>query len=94
MLATNPYGFMQASRFINGDDILPLGSGLTMPLLMIQGDQDRITPAESNAARLVTAVSGARIVTLSGIGHLPEVEAPLLVNEMAAQHFDTHIMRN
>jgi pimeloyl-ACP methyl ester carboxylesterase len=49
-----------------------LGSGLTMPLLMIQGDQDRVTPMEANAARLTAAVPGARIVMLSGIGHLPD----------------------
>ena len=85
--ATNPSGFMQAARFINSDDILPLGSGLTMPLLMIQGDQDRVTPAESNAVRLAAAVSGARMVMLPGIGHLPEVEAPQVVNDLAAQHF-------
>jgi pimeloyl-ACP methyl ester carboxylesterase len=87
MRATNPSGFMQAARFVNSDDILPLGSGLTMPLLMIQGDQDRVTPAESNAARLAAAVYGARIVMLPGIGHLPEVEAPQVFNELAAQHF-------
>ena len=84
--ATNPSGFMQASRFVNGDDMPPLGSGLTMPLLMIQGDQDGVTPAESNAARLAAAVSGARMVMFPGIGHLPEVEAPQVFNELAAQH--------
>jgi len=83
--ATNPSAFMQASRFVNGDDMPPLGSGLTMPLLMIQGDQDRVTPAESNAARLAAAVPGADIVMLPGIGHLPEVEAPQVVNELVAQ---------
>ena len=35
-----------------------------MPLLMIQGDQDRVTPVEPNAARLAAAVSGASIVML------------------------------
>ena len=85
--ATNPSGFMQASRFVNGDDMPPLGSGLTMPLLMIQGDQDRVTPVEANAARLTAAVSGARIVMLSGIGHLPEIEAPQVFNELAERHF-------
>ena len=87
MRATNPSGFMQAARFVNSDDIPPLGSGLTMPLLMIQGDQDRVTPAESNAARLAAAVSGSSIVMLPGIGHLPEVEAPQVFNELATQHF-------
>jgi pimeloyl-ACP methyl ester carboxylesterase len=84
--ATNPSGFMQAARFVASADMPPLGSGLTMPLLMIQGDEDRVTPAESNAARLTAAVPGASIVMLPGIGHLPEVEAPQVVNELAARH--------
>jgi pimeloyl-ACP methyl ester carboxylesterase len=54
---------------------------------MIQGDQDRVTPAESNAARLAAAVLGANIVVLPGVGHLPEVEAPQVVNELVAQRF-------
>jgi pimeloyl-ACP methyl ester carboxylesterase len=78
---------MQAARFVASADMPPLGSGLTMPLLMIQGDQDRVTPTEANAARLAAALSGARIVMLPGIGHLPEVEAPQVVNKLAAQHF-------
>src|SRR5215469_11813347 len=82
--ATNPSGFMQAARFVASGDMPPLGSGLTMPLLMIQGDQDGVTPAESNAARLAAAVPGANIVVLPGIGHLPEVEAPQVVNELVA----------
>lgn len=85
--ATNPSGFMQAARFIASGEMPPLGNGLTMPLLMIQGDQDRVTPVEPNAARLAAAVSGASIVMLPGIGHLPEVEAPKVVNELAEQHF-------
>ena len=40
--ATNPIGFMKAARFVASGDMPPLGSGLTMPLLMIQGDQDRV----------------------------------------------------
>ena len=85
--AINPSGFMQAARFVASADMPPPGSGLSMPLLMIQGDQDHVTPAELNANRLATAVSGARIVTLSGIGHLPEVEAPQAVHELVALHF-------
>jgi len=84
--ATNPSGFMQAARFVASDDMPPCGSGLTMPFLMIQGNEDRVTPAEPNAARLAAAVPGARIVMLPGIGHLPEVESPKVVNELVAQH--------
>ena len=91
--ATNPSGFMQAARFAASGDMPPLGSGLTMPLLMIQGAHDRVTPAESNVARLAAAVSGARVMMLPGIGHLPEAEAPKVVNELAAQHFGAPLGR-
>jgi len=84
--ATNPGGFMQAARFVASADSPPLGAGLTMPLLMIQGEEDRINPVRTNAAVLAKAVAGARLVTLTGCGHLPEVEAPQRVNELIAAH--------
>jgi pimeloyl-ACP methyl ester carboxylesterase len=57
-----------------------------MPLLMIQGEEDRINPVGTNAAVLAKTVGGARLVTLAGCGHLPEVEAPQRVNELIAAH--------
>jgi pimeloyl-ACP methyl ester carboxylesterase len=84
--ATNPAGFMQAARFAASGDMPPLGNGLTMPLLMIQGAEDRVTPAATNAERLAKAVPGARLVTLPGCGHLPEVEMPERVNELIVAH--------
>jgi pimeloyl-ACP methyl ester carboxylesterase len=84
--ATNVAGFMQAARFATGDDKPPLGAGLTVPLLLIQGDQDRVTPAAENAEVLARAVPGATLTVLAGCGHLPEVEAPTQVNELIEQH--------
>jgi pimeloyl-ACP methyl ester carboxylesterase len=82
--ATNPAGFMQAARSLTGSDV-PLGAGLTMPLLMIQGSDDRVTPEPANAARLAAAVPHARLVTLDGCGHLPEVEMPERVNALVRE---------
>jgi pimeloyl-ACP methyl ester carboxylesterase len=84
--ATNPAGFMQAARFVASAESPPLGAGLTMPLLMIQGEEDRVNPVGANAVVLAKAVAGARLVTLTGCGHLPEVEAPQRVNELIAAH--------
>ncbi len=80
--ATNPRDFMQAARFIASGGMPPLGAGLTMPLLMIQGDEDRVTPAAANAQIIAKAVAQARLVGLAGCGHLPEVEEPGRVNEL------------
>jgi pimeloyl-ACP methyl ester carboxylesterase len=80
--ATNPRGFMQAARFGADAGAPPLGAGLTMPLLLIQGADDRVTPAAVNAARLAEAVPQARLVMLDGCGHLPEIEEHARVNEL------------
>lgn len=84
--ATNPAGYMQAARFAASGDMTPLAAGLRMPLLLIQGEEDRVTPTKTNAAVLAEMVPGARLIVLSGVGHLPEAEAPAQVNELILQH--------
>jgi pimeloyl-ACP methyl ester carboxylesterase len=81
--ATNPRGFLRAARSLamNRDAPEP-GAGMTMPVLMIQGDADRITPIESNARRLADVLPHARLEVLAGIGHLPEAEDPRVVNDL------------
>jgi len=54
--ATNPAGFMQAARFIAEAAMPPLAAGLTMPLLMVQGEEDRVTPAAPSAELLAAAL--------------------------------------
>jgi pimeloyl-ACP methyl ester carboxylesterase len=70
--ATNPAGFMQAARFIAEAEMPPLAAGLTMPVLMIQGDEDRVARAATNAELLAAALPHARLVMLAGCGHLPQ----------------------
>jgi pimeloyl-ACP methyl ester carboxylesterase len=81
--ATNPKGFMRAARFLASNTFTPdFADQLTMPLLLIQGDADRVTPLESNAAVLAKAVPHARLEVLAGCGHLPEAERPDVVNDL------------
>jgi pimeloyl-ACP methyl ester carboxylesterase len=84
--ATNPKGFMQVARSGVNGDMPPPGRGLAMPLLLIQGEEDRVTPAAANAERLAAAVPGARLVMLARCGHLPEAEMPERVNALVAAH--------
>jgi pimeloyl-ACP methyl ester carboxylesterase len=84
--ATNPAGFMQAARFAASADMPPLGAALSMPLLMIQGEEDRVTPAAANAQILARVVPDAKLVMLAGCGHLPDVEMPHRVNGLIAAH--------
>ena len=83
--ATNRDGFLQAARFIAAGTMPPPGAGMTMPLLLIQGAEDRVTPADANATLLAAAVPKATLVTLDGCGHLPEVEEPVRVNAMVRE---------
>jgi len=81
--ATNPEGFLRAARFLASNTYTPdFAARLTMPILLIQGDADRVTPMETNAALLARAVPHARLEILPGVGHLPEVERWREVNEL------------
>jgi 3-oxoadipate enol-lactonase len=84
--ATNLVGFMQAARFIAEPEMPPLAVGLTMPVLMIQGEEDRVAPATVNAELLAAALPHARLIMLAGCGHLPEVDLPSCVNDLIAAH--------
>ena len=56
-----------------------------MPLLMIQGEEDRITPAAANAVLLAQALPRAELTMLAGCGHLPEAEMPMRVNDLVRE---------
>lgn len=61
-------------------------AGLDVPALVVAGDRDEVAPARSGLPsgrayrdRLQAAVTGMRraaLVTLPGVGHLPQLEAP------------------
>ena len=86
--ATNPRGFMQAVGLGLSDFYGPdVADKFTFPVLLIQGSEDKINPLEKNAAILIKALPQGRLEVLEGYGHLPEVEAPDLVNRMLRQFF-------
>jgi len=53
---------------------------LTMPLVVIWGDRDTITPVDQGE-RLVRLVPGAELKVLTGVGHIPQIEAPDRFNQ-------------
>src|SRR6516225_3212079 len=69
--ATNPAGFMQAARFIAAAEMPLLAAGLTMPVLMIQGEEDRVTPAAMNAEPCHTLVSSCLPAAATWLSGLP-----------------------
>lgn len=78
---TNPRGFMQACYFLYTImDSRQLAPKLTMPILMIQGTEDQVTPPNKNAYVLKPLLANAKLVEVPGAGHLPEFEMPDIVN--------------
>lgn len=56
---------------------------LTMPSLVIVGDQDRITPPKLSQ-RLADGLPNAELVTIAGAGHLANQEQPAAFNDAVA----------
>jgi pimeloyl-ACP methyl ester carboxylesterase len=87
--ATNPRGFMHGVKLGLADGYSPeeVAPKLAMPVLMIQGSEDRVNPTDRNAALLVKLLPQARLEIIDGAGHLPEVESPDAVNRMLREFF-------
>mgnify|MGYP001601722139 CR=1 FL=1 len=58
---------------------------LTMPVLLIWGDQDTTTPLPQGRA-LQALIPGSRLEVLPGIGHMPQLESAAKVQELLVAH--------
>ncbi len=86
--ATNAAGLQRAVRFRSGDLYTPkLAAAMTMPVLLLQGSEDRVNPGDRNAHVLLEHLPDGRLVTLDRLGHLPEVEDPARINALLREFF-------
>jgi pimeloyl-ACP methyl ester carboxylesterase/predicted glycosyltransferase len=69
---------VRATSIADADAVGALVDRIRAPMLVIQGDDDRIRPWGSAAA--LAELAGARLVTLEGAGHAPHVRDPVRVN--------------
>lgn len=82
-----PEGLLRAVAFRLSDFYSPdHAAALRMPVLMLQGSEDRINPREDNCDLLLPHLARGRLELLPGVGHLPEVEVPQ-VYERLVRHF-------
>jgi pimeloyl-ACP methyl ester carboxylesterase len=88
--ATSPRGFMHGVKLglVDGYSPEEVGPKLNFPVLMISGREDRVNPIDKNAAVLVKYLPQGKLEILDGAGHLPEVEAPDVVNKMLRDFFE------
>ncbi len=90
MRATNPAGLLAAVRFRSGNFCtLDLAPAMSMPVLLIQGGEDRVNRAEDNADQLIRVLPRGRMERLEGLGHLPELEDPDTVNRLLREFFSS-----
>jgi len=88
LVATNPGGYMQAIRFlVSLEPTTASAARFSMPLLMVQGSEDKITPTERGAVPLQKAVPGSRLEIFEGYGHLPEFENSERFNKLLRDFF-------
>ena len=87
--ATNPRGFMHGVKLgmVDGYSPKEVAPKLNFPVLMISGREDRVNPIDENAAVLIKELPQGKLEILDGVGHLPEVERPEVVNKMLRDFF-------
>ena len=87
--ATNPRAFMHGVNLLLSVGYSPeqVGTAIKVPVLLIAGTADRVSPIETNATLIKKAVPNARLEILPEIGHLPHVEAPERVNQLLREFF-------
>jgi pimeloyl-ACP methyl ester carboxylesterase len=61
-----------------------------MPVLLVQGDLDRINPREENADLLLPKLAHGTLEIWDNTGHLPEIEQPLRFAQSLNNWFQKH----
>ncbi len=71
------------ARMIERPDSMPVLAGLNLPVQVIVGEEDTLTPVEESR-RIAEAVPGARLDVIPGAGHLSNLEQPERFNAVLA----------
>jgi pimeloyl-ACP methyl ester carboxylesterase len=80
---TNPAGLMRAASFRLSAFYSPDGAAaMTMPVMMVQGQEDKTNPQHENADVLLPHLPNGRLHVLPGVAHLPEVEVPDVFHQL------------
>jgi 3-oxoadipate enol-lactonase len=79
ILSTPVAGYTACARALQGLDYLRHLGGLTVPVLYVVGAEDVAAPPAAMQA-MAGATPGAHLVTLPGLGHVPNMERPDLFN--------------
>ncbi len=75
LLRTDPEGYAGAAEAIAAEDLSASSAKLTIPTLILVGDQDLATPLTS-AEAMHQAIAGSTLIVLKDAAHIPTVETP------------------
>ncbi len=81
-----------ATAMMERVDSTPTLETISVPTLVLVGDEDTLTPL-SDASAISSAVPHSRLVTVPGAGHLSPLEQPALVNAAIAEFLDVTGLR-
>jgi 3-oxoadipate enol-lactonase/4-carboxymuconolactone decarboxylase len=90
LLRTPPEGYAGAAEAIAAADLTASTSALSIPTLIIVGDQDLATPVSASEA-MHTAIAGSKLVILKNAAHIPTVEVPDMVTTAMAEFLNPDI---
>jgi pimeloyl-ACP methyl ester carboxylesterase len=79
VLSTRPAAFLADFRACNGFDVMSRLGEIRVPTLVVNGDDDRLTPLKYGEY-LATNIGGAVLKIVHGAGHLAMLEKPTEVN--------------
>jgi len=79
-----------AQALMDRIDSTPTLGTITVPTLVIVGDEDTTTPI-SDAIAMSAGIPGSRLVTIPGAGHLAPLEQPTIVNAAIAEFLDVAV---
>ncbi|HEY5637836.1 MAG TPA: alpha/beta hydrolase [Burkholderiales bacterium] len=74
-------GYLQALQMLARADCARTITGVACPVTVISGENDLVTPPETNAKRIAAAAPNATLTMVPDCGHLPHLEFPDLFNE-------------
>jgi pimeloyl-ACP methyl ester carboxylesterase len=84
----SPDGIRRAiQRMMDRVDASSIVSGVTVPALVIVGEEDALTPVDESR-RIAAAIPGSRLEIIPGAGHLPNLEQPARFNAVLTDFLD------
>jgi 3-oxoadipate enol-lactonase len=86
MLTRTPkQGYLAACGALKRADLRPYAGAIEAPTMCLVGDQDGSTPVDL-VRQTAALIKGSRFEIIAGAGHLPNVEKPVAVARLIAEH--------